>query len=48
MQRIGAVGPAAMLIALAITAFIPAFTADWIWDDDDYVVDKSRLRAAVE
>lgn len=45
MQRIGSAGPAAMLMALAITAFIPAVTADWIWDDDDYVVDNTTLRS---
>ena len=34
------------LIALTIIAYLPAFGADFIWDDPDYVINNPNLRTA--
>jgi tetratricopeptide (TPR) repeat protein len=32
-------------VLLAVLAYIPAFDAGWVWDDDDYVTENRELRS---
>jgi tetratricopeptide (TPR) repeat protein len=36
---------AAALVGLTIVAYLPAFRAGWVWDDDDYVTANQALRS---
>lgn len=37
-------GPALALLAITLAAYLPAFRAGYIWDDDTYVVNNALLR----
>jgi hypothetical protein len=36
----------AVLVLLTVVAYAPAFTAGFIWDDDDYIQNNYNLRTA--